>query len=145
MKALLSTGGSMGAPMGKTVITYGTYDLLHKGHIRLLERAKQLGDYLIVGLSTDEFNAVKEKVCVYPYADRFEIVSAIKYVDEVIPETRWEQKVDDIQRHHVDILVMGDDWKGRFDHLREYCEVVYLPRTPGISTTAIKTGLGGKD
>ncbi len=135
----------MGAPMGKTVITYGTFDLLHKGHIRLLERAKQLGDNLIVGLSTDEFNAIKEKTCVYPYADRFEIVSAIKHVDRVIPETCWEQKVDDIRRHHVDILVMGDDWKGRFDHLKQYCEVVYLPRTPGISTTAIKTGLGGKD
>jgi glycerol-3-phosphate cytidylyltransferase len=129
----------------KTVITYGTYDLLHKGHILLLERAKQLGDYLIVGLSTDEFNRVKSKECVYPYPDRLLIVSAIKYVDEVIPEEKWEQKVDDIKRHNVDVLVMGDDWEGKFDWLREHCEVVYLPRTPGISTTAIRTGLGGKN
>jgi glycerol-3-phosphate cytidylyltransferase len=128
----------------KTVLTYGTYDLLHKGHILLLERAKQLGDYLIVGLSTDEFNRVKNKECVYPYEDRLLIVSAIKYVDKVIPEERWEQKVDDIKRYKVDVLVMGNDWDGQFDSLREYCEVVYLPRTPGISTTAIKTGLGGK-
>jgi glycerol-3-phosphate cytidylyltransferase len=127
----------------KTVLTYGTYDLVHKGHILLLERAKQLGDYLIVGLSTDEFNRVKNKECVYPYQDRLMIVSAIKYVDEVIPEENWEQKVDDIKRLGVDILVMGDDWEGKFDWLREYCEVVYLPRTPGISTTQIKTGLGG--
>ena len=128
----------------KTVLTYGTYDLLHKGHILLLERAKQLGDYLIVGVSSDEFNRVKNKECVYPYKDRFLIVSAIKYVDMVIPEERWEQKVDDIKRYKVDVLVMGDDWQGKFDSLREYCEVVYLPRTPGISTTEIKTGLGGK-
>jgi glycerol-3-phosphate cytidylyltransferase len=129
----------------KTVITYGTYDLLHKGHILLLERAKQLGDYLIVGLSTDEFNRVKNKECVYPYRDRLLIVSAIKYVDEVIPEENWEQKVDDIKRLGVDIFVMGNDWESKFDWLREYCEVVYLPRTPDISTTAIKTGLGGKN
>ena len=129
----------------KTVITYGTYDLLHKGHIRLLERAKQLGDYLIVGLSTDEFNRVKDKECVYPYEDRFAIVSAIKYVDEVIPEECWEQKVDDIKKHGVDVFVMGDDWEGQFDSLGEHCEVVYLPRTPGISSTSIKTGLGGKE
>jgi glycerol-3-phosphate cytidylyltransferase len=128
----------------KTVLTYGTYDLLHKGHILLLERAKQLGDYLIVGLSTDEFNRVKNKECVYPYEDRLLIVSAIKYVDKVIPEERWEQKVDDIKRYKVDVLVMGNDWDGQFDSLREYCEVVYLPRTPGISTTAIKTGWGGR-
>lgn len=111
----------------------------------MLERAKQLGDYLIVGLSTDEFNRVKSKECVYPYPDRLLIVSAIKYVDEVIPEEKWEQKVDDIKRHNVDVLVMGDDWEGKFDWLREHCEVVYLPRTPGISTTAIRTGLGGKN
>jgi glycerol-3-phosphate cytidylyltransferase len=128
----------------KTVLTYGTYDLLHKGHILLLERAKELGDYLIVGLSTDEFNRVKNKECIYPYADRLLIVSAIKYVDKVIPEENWEQKIDDIKRNKVDVLVMGNDWEGQFDSLREYCEVVYLPRTPGISTTAIKTGLGGK-
>ncbi len=128
----------------KTVLTYGTYDLLHKGHILLLERARQLGDRLVVGLSTDEFNRVKDKECVYPYEDRLLIVSAIKYVDLVIPEECWEQKVDDIKRYEVDVLVMGDDWEGKFDSLREHCEVVYLSRTPGISTTQIKTGLGGK-
>jgi glycerol-3-phosphate cytidylyltransferase len=110
----------------------------------LLERAKQLGDYLIVGLSTDDFNRTKNKNCVYPYEERFLIVSAIRYVDKVIPEERWEQKVEDIKRYEVDVLVMGNDWEGRFDSLREYCEVVYLPRTPGISTTEIKTGLGGR-
>ena len=129
---------------GKTVLTYGTYDLLHKGHILLLERARQLGDRLIEGLSTDGFNRVKNKECAYPYEDRFAIVSAIKYVDLVIPEECWEQKIEDIKRYEVDVLVMGDDWEGEFDSLREYCEVVYLPRTPGISTTQIKTGLGGK-
>lgn len=116
--------------------------MLHKGHILLLERAKQLGDRLIVGVSTDEFNRVKNKECVYPYEDRCLIVAAIKYVDEVIPEESWEQKVDDIKRYGVDVLVMGDDWEGRFDSLREYCEVIYLPRTPGISSTQIKTGAG---
>jgi glycerol-3-phosphate cytidylyltransferase len=131
--------------MSKTVLTYGTYDLLHKGHILLLERAKQLGDYLIVGLSTDAFNQVKNKSCVYPYEDRFTIVSAIKYVDKVIPEGCWEQKVDDIERYGVDTLVMGDDWEGKFDFLRDHCAVVYLPRTPGISTTSIKTGLGNRE
>ncbi len=135
----------MSHAMAKTVITYGTYDLLHLGHIRLLERAKQLGDYLIVGLSTDEFNRIKSKSCVYPYEDRYVIVSALKYVDKVIPERNWEQKVDDIKEHKVDIFVMGDDWEGQFDFLKEYCEVVYLPRTPGISTTSIRTELGGKD
>jgi glycerol-3-phosphate cytidylyltransferase len=128
----------------KTVLTYGTYDLLHRGHILLLERAKQLGDYLVVGVSTDGFNRAKNKICVYPYEDRFLIVSALKCVDKVIPEECWEQKVDDIKRYKVDILVMGNDWEGQFDSLGEYCEVVYLPRTPGISTSEIKTGLGGK-
>ncbi len=128
----------------KTVLTYGTYDLFHKGHVRLLERARQLGDRLIVGLSTDEFNRVKNKECVYPYEDRFLILSAVRYVDVVIPEDSWEQKVDDIERYGVDVLVMGDDWEGKFDSLREYCEVVYLPRTPCISTTHIKTELGGE-
>lgn len=127
----------------KTVLTYGTYDLLHKGHILLLERAKRLGDRLIVGLSTDAFNRVKNKECVYPYEDRFLILSAIKYVDQVIPEESWDQKVDDIRRHGVDVFVMGDDWQGKFDFLSEHCEVVYLPRTPGISSTQIKTGVGG--
>jgi len=130
--------------MTRTVITYGTYDLLHKGHILLLERARQLGDFLIVGLSTDEFNRIKNKHCVYPYEDRFTIVSAVKYVDKVIPEECWEQKVEDIKRFGVDTLVMGDDWEGHFDFLREYCEVVYLPRTPGISTTSTKSNIGAR-
>ena len=121
----------------KTVLTYGTYDLLHKGHVLLLERARQLGDELIVGLSTDAFNAVKGKSCCYSYEDRFLILSAIKYVDRIIPEDTWEQKVDDIKRFKVDVFVMGDDWQGKFDHLREYCEVVYLPRTEDVSTTLV--------
>ncbi len=121
----------------KTVLTYGTYDLLHKGHVLLLERARQLGDQLIVGLSTDAFNVVKGKSCCYSYEDRFLILSAIKYVDRIIPEDTWEQKVDDIKRFNVDVFVMGDDWKGKFDHLREYCEVVYLPRTEDVSTTLV--------
>lgn len=125
----------------KTVITYGTFDLLHKGHIRLLKRAKDLGDYLIVAISTDEFNAIKRKKSYFPYEDRKEILEAIKYVDEVIPETNWEQKIQDVIEHNVDIFVMGDDWKGKFDFLKDYCEVVYLPRTEGISATKIKTDL----
>ena len=116
----------------KKVITYGTYDLLHVGHINLLRRAKELGDYLIVVLSSDEFNAIKGKI----------ILEAIKYVDEVLPEYTWEQKIDDVVNNNVDIFVMGDDWKGKFDFLKDYCEVVYLPRTEGISTSKIKQDLG---
>lgn len=126
----------------KKVITYGTYDLLHVGHINLLRRAKELGDYLIVGLSSDEFNAIKHKMAYHSYEDRKTILEAITYVDEVIPEKNWEQKVADVVNHQVDIFVMGDDWKGQFDFLKEYCEVIYLPRTDGISTTKIKTDLG---
>jgi glycerol-3-phosphate cytidylyltransferase len=125
----------------KKVITYGTFDLFHYGHLKILERAKQLGDYLIVAVSTDEFNQVKGKKCVYPYAHRAEIVKAIKFVDEVIPETEWEQKKQDIIDHQVDVLVMGSDWEGRFDELNEFCEVVYLPRTPDISSTDIKSNV----
>jgi len=125
----------------KKVITYGTFDLLHWGHINLLRRAKELGDYLIVGLSTDEFNALKSKKSYHSYEHRKMILESIRYVDEVIPEENWEQKVSDIKKHGVDIFVMGDDWKGRFDFLKEYCEVVYLPRTIGISTTKIKRDL----
>jgi len=120
------------------VLTYGTYDLFHYGHLRLLERAKELGDYLIVGISTDEFNHIKGKVCVYPYEERAAIVQAISYVDEVIPEENWEQKVRDVIENEIDIFVMGDDWKGEFDFLEEHCRVVYLPRTDGISSTEIK-------
>lgn len=125
----------------KKVITYGTYDLLHVGHINLLRRAKELGDYLIVVLSTDEFNAIKHKTAYHPYEARKTIVEAIRYVDEVLPEYSWEQKIKDVVDNQVDVFVMGDDWKGQFDFLKEYCEVVYLPRTEGISTTKIKSDL----
>ena len=126
----------------KKVITYGTYDLLHVGHINLLRRAKELGDYLIVVLSSDEFNAIKGKKAYHSYEDRKIILEAIKYVDEVLPEYTWEQKIDDVVNNNVDIFVMGDDWKGKFDFLKDYCEVVYLPRTEGISTSKIKQDLG---
>lgn len=123
----------------KTVITYGTFDLLHKGHIYLLQRAKALGDYLIVALSTDEFNLNKKnKVCAQPYEERKLILESLRFVDEVIPEEDWEQKVKDVQEHHVDVFTIGDDWEGKFDFLKEYCDVVYLKRTEGISTTARK-------
>ena len=122
----------------KIVLTYGTYDLLHRGHIRLLKRAKELGDYLIVGLSTDEFNEMKNKKAVFQYEERKLILESIKYVDQVIPEKAWEQKVDDVQKYNVDIFVMGDDWEGKFDFLKEYCEVIYLERTKEISSTKIE-------
>ncbi len=122
----------------KTILTYGTFDLLHVGHIRLLKRARALGDYLIVGLSTDEFNDMKHKSSFLPYEQRKEILEAIKYVDLVIAETCWEQKISDVQGHSADIFVIGDDWAGEFDFLQEYCEVVYLSRTHDISTSALK-------
>lgn len=125
----------------KIVITYGTFDLLHKGHIRILKRAKALGDYLIVAISTDEFNALKGKESYYPYDVRKEILESIKYVDLVIPETNWEQKISDVKNYNVDIFTMGDDWEGKFDFLKEYCEVIYLTRTEGVSTTQIKDDL----
>lgn len=125
----------------KKILTYGTFDLLHYGHINLLKRAKDLGDYLIVGLSTDEFNALKHKEAYHSYENRKLILEAIRYVDKVIPENNWEQKIADVQNNDVDIFVMGDDWKGKFDFLKEYCDVVYLPRTVGVSTTKIKQDL----
>lgn len=125
----------------KKVITYGTFDLLHTGHINILRRAKELGDYLIVAVSTDKFNEGKGKKSYYTYEQRKTILEAIRYVDKVIPEENWEQKIDDVKKHDVDIFVMGDDWKGKFDFLKEFCEVVYLPRTVGISTTKIKQDL----
>ena len=129
----------------KRVITYGTFDLLHYGHINLLRRAKALGDYLIVALSTDEFNLKeKNKVCYFSYEKRKQLLEAIRYVDLVIPEENWEQKKSDVQLYHVDTFVIGDDWKGKFDFLKDYCEVVYLERTPEISTTQIKETLGEK-
>ena len=124
--------------MRKRIITYGTFDVLHRGHINLLRRAKALGDYLIVGLSSDDFNVVKQKNAYYPFADRRMIMESIRYVDKVIIEDNWEQKAADVVSHRVDILVMGDDWAGKFDHLKNLCEVVYLPRTPSISSTQIK-------
>lgn len=125
----------------KKVITYGTYDLLHVGHINLLKRAKEYGDYLVVVVSTDEFNALKDKKAYHSYEDRKTILESIKYVDEVLPELTWEQKIDDVKNNNIDVFVMGDDWKGKFDFLKEYCEVIYLPRTEGISTTKIKEDL----
>lgn len=124
------------------VITYGTFDLLHYGHINLLRQAKAMGDYLIVAVSTDEFNwKEKKKKCYFQYEERKIMVEAVRYVDLVIPETCWEQKSMDISDYHVDIFVMGDDWKGKFDFLREQCKVVYLPRTPIISSTKVKSDL----
>ena len=127
----------------KRVITYGTFDLLHYGHINLLRRAKALGDYLVVALSTDEFNKLqKNKTCYFTYEQRKMLLEAMRYVDLVIPETDWEQKVRDVKEYHIDTFVMGDDWTGKFDFLREEgVEVVYLPRTPEISTTEIKEDL----
>ena len=127
----------------KKVITYGTFDLLHYGHINLLKRAKSLGDYLIVGLSTDEFNnKEKNKECYFDYENRKSLLDAVKYVDLVIPEETWDQKISDIQKYNVDIFVIGDDWKGKFDYLEDFgIEVVYLPRTKEISTTKIKKDL----
>jgi len=122
----------------KKVITYGTFDLFHLGHLRILERAKELGDYLVVAVSTDEFNSIKGKTCIYPYEHRARIVRAIRCVDEVIPEMNWDQKAGDIQKHQIDIFVMGSDWIGKFDFLKPYCSVVYLDRTNDISTTDVK-------
>ncbi len=130
----------------KRVITYGTFDLLHYGHINLLRRAKEQGDYLIVCLSTDEFNwNEKKKKCYFPYEKRKMLLEAIRYVDLVIPENNWEQKRTDIKEYSIDTFVMGDDWKGKFDFLTEEgAEVIYLPRTPEISTTQIKNDLEKK-
>ena len=123
----------------KRVITYGTYDLLHYGHINLLKRAKSLGDYLIVAISTDAFNKnMKNKICVQTYDERKMILESLRYVDLVIPENCWEQKIENIKLDHIDTFCIGDDWKGKFDFLKDYCEVVYLPRTEGISTTQRK-------
>lgn len=124
----------------RKVITYGTFDLFHVGHLNLLKRAKELGDYLVVAVSTDEFNEHgKNKKTLIPFPERISIISAIRYVDEVIPENDWEQKIHDIQKHKIDVFTIGDDWIGKFDYLTQYgCEVVYLPRTPGVSTTMLK-------
>lgn len=124
----------------KTVLTYGTFDLLHYGHIEILRRAKEIaeGGKLIVAISSDEFNAIKGKTSHMPYQKRKELVEAIRYVDQVIPEENWEQKKDDIKKYDIDTFVMGNDWEGKFDELKALCEVIYLERTPSISSTAIK-------
>jgi glycerol-3-phosphate cytidylyltransferase len=129
----------------KTVITYGTFDLFHIGHVRLLKRLKGLGDRLVVGCSTDEFNAIKSKKAIYTYEARSEILRACSYVDEVFPENNWDQKVIDIRRFKADILAMGDDWTGKFDTIAEEagCVVTYLARTPDISTTDVKSVIRG--
>jgi len=126
----------------RRVITYGTFDLFHIGHLNLLERLRAMGDHLTVAVSTDEFNRVKNKLCSMPYEDRARIVGALRCVDLVIPEQSWEQKVDDIRKYKIDLFGMGEDWRGKFDYLREWCEVVYLPRTEGISTTSLKIRIG---
>ena len=129
----------------KRVITYGTYDLLHYGHIELLRRAREMGDYLIVALSTDEFNQIKNKKSYYDYEQRKMMLESIRYVDLVIPEEGWGQKEKDVDRFDVDVFVMGHDWEGEFDFLKDKCEVIYLNRTEGISTTKIKQEVYGKD
>ena len=122
----------------KTVITYGTFDMFHIGHLKLIQKLKKLGDKLIIAVSTDEFNELKGKKTIIPFDQRAEIVENIKGVDLVIPEKSWEQKIEDIKKYNVDIFAIGDDWKGKFDFLKDYCEVIYLPRTESISTTEIK-------
>ena len=128
----------------RKVITYGTFDLFHVGHLNILKRAKAQGDYLVVAVSSDAFNAGKGKKAYYSQEDRMEILKAIKYVDEVILEESWDQKIRDVKEHDIDVFVMGDDWKGKFDFLKDYCEVVYLTRTEGISSTKIKQDLSIK-
>ena len=125
----------------KTIITYGTFDMFHIGHLNLLKRLKSMGDELIVAVSTDEFNAIKNKKTLIPYEQRADIVEAIKYVDKVIPEENWEQKITDVTTYNVSTFVIGDDWQGKFDFLKEYCEVEYLTRTEGVSTTMLKNTL----
>lgn len=127
----------------RRILTYGTFDLLHYGHIRLLKRAKDLGDYLIVALSTDEFNKLKGKKAYHNYETRKKMLEALRYVDLVIPEESWEQKISDVQKYFVDVVVMGSDWKDneKFEVLKNYCNVVYLDRTEGISTSKIKKDL----
>ena len=127
----------------KRIITYGTFDVIHYGHMNLLKRAKALGDYLIVVCSSDNFNKLKNKTSYYSYEQRKAILEAVRYVDLVVPEENWEQKRGDILKYRADVFVMGDDWKGKFDHLSDICEVVYLPRTPDVSSTKTKTHLAG--
>lgn len=129
----------------KTIITYGTFDLFHVGHVRILKRLREMGDRLIVGVSSDEFNAIKGKKSFFSYEERAEIVGSSKYVDFVFPEHNWDQKREDIIKYGADMLGMGDDWRGKFDHFSDICEVVYLDRTQDISTTDIKKALSMLD
>jgi glycerol-3-phosphate cytidylyltransferase len=128
----------------KRILTYGTFDLLHFGHIEILRRAKEMGDYLVVAVSTDEFNAIKNKKAYHNYETRKKMLESVRYVDLVIPENNWEQKRDDVKDYKIDVVVMGSDWEGNenFENLKDLCDVVYLPRTEGISTTKIKKDLG---
>ena len=121
------------------VFTNGCFDLLHYGHLEILRRASSLGDKLIVGISTDEFNELEGKTCILPYEKRKELLESLDYVDKVIPEDNWEQKVSDVKENDVDIFVMGNDWEGKFDELKAYCKVIHFPRTKGISTTKLKS------
>ena len=132
---------NIGTNMKKTIITYGTFDMFHIGHLKLLQRLKRLGDELIVAVSTDEFNKGKGKKVMIPYVQRAEIIENIKCVDKVIPEETWEQKITDVSKYGIDIFAIGDDWEGKFDFLKEHCEVVYLERTKDISTTKLKKSL----
>lgn len=129
----------------KKVLTYGTFDLLHHGHINILRQAKEMGDHLTVAISSDEFNAIKGKQAYYNFETRKMILEAIRYVDKVIPENEWEQKIKDVKEHEIDVFVMGNDWEGKFDFLKEYCDVIYLPRTEGISSTKIKQDMHAKN
>lgn len=121
-----------------TVLTYGTFDLFHKGHLRLIQRAKKLGDKLIIGLSTDDFNREKGKNSYFNFSERKQILSSLEEVNLIIPENSWDQKSQDIFNYKIDILVMGSDWEGKFDYLKPYCSVIYLPRTEAVCTTSIK-------
>lgn len=122
----------------KIILTYGTFDMFHVGHLNLLRSLRSMGSRLVVGVSTDEFNAIKGKETLVPFAERASIVAGIRYVDEVFPENDWEQKESDIARYNADVFAMGNDWTGKFDYLSSVCQVVYLPRTEGISSTEIK-------
>ena len=128
----------MQGDMDKIAITYGTFDLFHIGHLRLLQKIKEIASKVIVAVSTDEFNLIKGKSSIISFQNRFEIVSSLKYVDLVIPENNWDQKIEDIKKYNVDILVMGSDWVGKFDELKPFCEVEYLPRTEGVSSTTLR-------
>ena len=120
------------------ILTYATFDLLHQGHINLFSRAKKLGDVLVVGLSTDEFNREKGKRSYFTFSERYKLLQLVPSIDLIIPESSWEQKIDDINKYNIDIFVIGSDWTGKFDYLKDYCEVVYLPRTDNISSSQIK-------